>query len=454
MQSRARWLIVVVGLAVVGVALRLTVLRPEVVQVEVARVETGVVEESVTNSRAGTVKARRRARLSPQLGGLVAGLPFGRGDRVPAGAVLLRLDASVQQAQLALAREDTRTAQAHADEACLAADLAVKELRRGTALQADGIASEQNLDSLTSSRDRSAATCRAARAAVDQTAARVRVVEAELALSEVRAPFAGVLAEVSTEVGEWITPAPPGVPIPPVLDLIDPASLYVSAPIDEVESERLQVRQEVRVTVDTRPGLRLAGSVVRVAPFVLDALEQNRTVEIEVELTDPGAAAGLLPGLSADVEVIIDRRDQVLRLPHLGDRRGWQGSGARSWPAGRARRRHRDAELAVHRGEGRPRCRRPGGDEPGLDGGHGRRPGAGAGRAVIELAGVWRTFEVGDARGARAPERELRHRGRRARGADRPVRFRQVDDAAHPGLPRPADRRAAMSSRGARSGPP
>ena len=54
---------------------------------------------------------------------------------------------------------------------------------------------------------------------------------------------------------------------------------------------------------------------MRVAPFVLDALEQNRTVEIEVELTDPAAAAGLLPGLSADVEVIIDRRDQVLRLP-------------------------------------------------------------------------------------------------------------------------------------------
>ena len=59
MQSRARLLIVVVGLAVAGVALRLTVLRPEVVQVEVARVEAGVVEESVTNSRAGTVKARR-----------------------------------------------------------------------------------------------------------------------------------------------------------------------------------------------------------------------------------------------------------------------------------------------------------------------------------------------------------------------------------------------------------
>ncbi|MCU0292167.1 MAG: efflux RND transporter periplasmic adaptor subunit [Thermoanaerobaculaceae bacterium] len=361
MRSRARWLIVAGGVALTAVALRLTVLRPEVVQVEVARVEAGVVEESVTNSRAGTVKARRRARLSPQTGGVVAELPFRRGDRVPAGAVVLRLDASVQQAQLTLAREDTRTARAHADEACLAAELAIRELGRGTALQADGIASEQHLDTLASSRDQTAAACRAARAAVDQSAARVRVVEAELALSEVRAPFGGVLAEVSTEVGEWLTPAPPGVPIPPVLDLIDPTSIYVSAPIDEVESERLQLGQEAGVTVDTRPGLRLPGRVARVAPFVLDALEQNRTVEIEVELTDPGATAGLLPGLSADVEVIIDRRDRVLRLPTsaiaeggkvlLLDR-GWLAervvvAGMRNWLFTEVRDGLRDGDLVV-----------------------------------------------------------------------------------------------------------
>jgi HlyD family secretion protein len=55
--------------------------------------------------------------------------------------------------------------------------------------------------------------------------------------------------------------------------------------------------------------------VVRVAPYVLDIETQNRTVEIEVELEDEELSSQLLPGTSADVEVILDVRDDVLRIP-------------------------------------------------------------------------------------------------------------------------------------------
>jgi HlyD family secretion protein len=105
------------------------------------------------------------------------------------------------------------------------------------------------------------------------------------------------------------------VPIPPVIDLLDPGSIYVSAPIDEVDAERVHPGQAVRITVDSRPGASFAGRVTRVAPYVLDDLEQNRTVEVEAEPDEPQAAAGVLPGTSADVEVILDRREDVLRLP-------------------------------------------------------------------------------------------------------------------------------------------
>ena len=126
---------------------------------------------------------------------------------------------------------------------------------------------------------------------------------------------ASATSGVSTEVGEYITPSPPGLPIPPVIDLLDPASIYVSAPIDEVDAERILVGQAVRVTVDSRSDQTFAGTVARVAPYVLDVLEQNRTVEVEVELDDAQAMKGVLPGTSADVELILDRRDDALRIP-------------------------------------------------------------------------------------------------------------------------------------------
>jgi HlyD family secretion protein len=315
MRRIPRWLLVVLAVVAAVVALRLLVFRPSPVPVEVARVEAGTVEEVITNTRAGTVKARRRAKLSPQIGGRVTELPYRKGAAVETGALLLRLDDSVQTAQVRLAQEQVRTAESQASEACLAADLAEKELKRGKALSVDGITSQQDLDTLESNRDRTRASCQAALAARDQAHAQVGVARAELALTVVRAPFAGVIADCSTEVGEWITPAPPGVPIPAVLDLIDPGSVYVSAPIDEVDSKRVHAGQEVRVTVDSLPGKKLAGRLARVAPYVLDVLEQNRTVEVEVDLLDTAVSTTLLPGTSADVEVILARRESVPRIP-------------------------------------------------------------------------------------------------------------------------------------------
>jgi HlyD family secretion protein len=314
-MKTTRWLIVILVVAAIAVTLRLTVLAPAVVEVRTAMVEAGVVEETVTNTRAGTMKVRRRAKLSPQMGGLVVELPHREGAVVSAGDLLLKLDDRAQQAGLEVARRELSSSTALAEEACLAAELAEKELGRVEALHGRGIASDQNLDLLVTERDRSRAACAAASAAVGLSRASIAVAQVQVEFTEVRAPFAGTVAELTTEVGEWITPAPPGVPIPPIIDLLDQASLYVSAPIDEVDAERLRVAQPARVTVDSRPDASYSARTVRVAPYVLDDLEQNRTVEIEVEFEDSEQLAGVLPGTSADVEVILDRRDEALRIP-------------------------------------------------------------------------------------------------------------------------------------------
>lgn len=310
-----RWAILLAALGVVGLILKVTVFRDPGPEVKVARAELGPVEEIITNTRAGTVKARLRAKLSPQQGGRVTALPHRKGSRVAAGDLLLQLDDSVQRAQLGLAEEQVRTAGARTREACLAADLAEKELARGRALAGDGVLSPQALDTLQSARDRAAATCQAMAAVLEEARAQVRLARAQLDLTRIRAPFAGIVAECAGEVGEWITPSPPGIPIPAVIDLLDPASLYVSAPVDEVDSQRVRAGMPVRIAVDSRPGEKLPGRLDRVAPYVLDLQEQNRTVEVEASPEDPATARGFLPGTSCDVEVVVARREGVLRIP-------------------------------------------------------------------------------------------------------------------------------------------
>jgi HlyD family secretion protein len=283
--------------------------------VEVATVTRGRVEQTVTNSRAGTVKARRRAKLSPQEGGRVIALPKRKGDRVQAGEVLLELDKSVALARLDLAKRELESGAAEGRRACLAAERSGRELERNRRLATEGIVSHDLLDQMDSAARTALAACDAARASEERARASVELAQAQLAYMTLRAPFDGVIAELSIEVGEWSTPSPPVIQVPSVIDVIDTSSIYVSAPMDEVDSARLAVGLPARVAIDSHPGTRFPGHVVRVGSYVLDVEEQNRTVEIEVELDDPALAATLLPGTSADVEVILEVHENVLRIP-------------------------------------------------------------------------------------------------------------------------------------------
>jgi HlyD family secretion protein len=304
-----------VVVAVGAIALRYTVFRPDPVPVRVAAVEVARVESTITNSKAGTVKARRRAQISAEVGGRVVGLTHAEGDHVEEGEPLVLLDDATPRAQLRLAQQGLRVAQAAASEACISRDRARRELERKRSLAQEAVISEDVLDALESAYQAAKAACEARRAEVDRAQAQIAASEAELAKFVIRAPFGGVIAEQDVERGEWITPSPPLLTAPPVVDVIDPSSLYVSAPMDEVDSAKIRVGQSVKVTVDSHPGETFPARVARVAPYVLDVEAQNRTVEIEVEFEDPRVAATLLPGTSADVEVVLEVREDVLRVP-------------------------------------------------------------------------------------------------------------------------------------------
>jgi HlyD family secretion protein len=311
-----RWL-VWTGVVAAGVAAVLwaTVLAPKPIPVKVVAVTRGRVESTVTNTKAGTVRARRRAALSPQVGGEVVEVTHREGEAVKRGDVLVRLDDKTERAQLQLAQESARAAEALQQQSCIQRDRAQRELARKRELAAEHIVSVDLLDSLQSAYDAANASCNAAAAEAGRARAQIDAIAVELDKLVLHAPFDGVLAEVDVEVGEWITPSPPLIPVPAALDIIDPTSLYVSAPMDEVDSAAIHTGQRASISVDSRPGEHFAGRVVRVAPYVLDVEAQNRTVEIEVELDDAAVSSQLLPGTSADVEVVLDAREGVLRVP-------------------------------------------------------------------------------------------------------------------------------------------
>lgn len=308
-------LLITLLLAAAGAALWWALSRPQPVAVRIAEVERGRVEEIVSNTRAGTVKACRRARLAPGIGGQMARLEVHEGDRVEPGQLLLALWNRDLAARVQLAEREAEAGEASARAACLNAEQAEREAARQQKLKQRRMASEEAVDRAQTAAEAGRADCEAARANARVAAARVGVAQAELERTRLIAPFAGVVAEVSGELNEYVTPSPPGIPTPPAVDLIDDSCFYISAPIDEVDAARVRLGFEARVTLDAYGEREFLGVVRRIAPYVLDQEKQARTVEVEVVIAEPPRDPPLLAGYSADVEIVTAARDDTLSIP-------------------------------------------------------------------------------------------------------------------------------------------
>lgn len=289
--------------------------RTKPVEVSVKPVETGNVEQTVANTRAGTVKACRRAKLSPGIGGQIATMDIKEGDLVKAGVMLLELWNKDLRADIALNESETIASLANARAACFQADVADREAKRLLQLKGTGAVSEESVDKSVTVAQAKKADCESANAMAKVSSARTDVARSRLERTQLIAPFAGVVAEINGELNEYVTPSPPGIPTPPAVDLIDNSCFYVAAPIDEVDAPKIIIGKTARVSMDAFGTRDFPGRVRRIAPYVLDQEKQARTVEVEIAFSNKEDISQLLAGYSADVEIILDSHENALRIP-------------------------------------------------------------------------------------------------------------------------------------------
>jgi len=289
--------------------------RPKPIPVALKEVTEGKVEATLANTRAGTIEACLRTKLSTIIGGRIEYLGVKEGDKVKKGQLLLKLWNDDQQAQAALSQTQIVLAGNRSEEVCIAAVNAEKEAKRQAELRDRGFVSSSREEAARTDAEVRRASCNTAKADVSQAEAKLKATKVEQGRVALYAPFDGTVAKIVGELGEYSTPSPPGVPTPPAIDLIDDSCLYVKAPMDEVDAPKITAGQTVRVTLDALPGKMLPGKVRRVAPYVSAVEKQARTVDIEVDFDQPEAAGKLLVGYSADVEIILAGRDKVLRIP-------------------------------------------------------------------------------------------------------------------------------------------
>lgn len=226
----------------------------------------------------GTFVAINGVEISPETSGLVKEIHFKSGEVVEQGKLLVKLDDSVDQADLKNNEAALKLAQLNFD--------------RLQKLYEKGATSSSDLDSVR-------AKLQQAHAAVDKT-------QALIAQKNIRAPFTGKIGIRSVNLGQFVTP---GTTILASLQSLDP--LYIRFYLPEQDLKLLHENQETRLHVEAYPNEVFKGTITAINSTV-----DPKSHTIQVQATVPNKSLKLYPGIFADIDVMLPQQQSVITVPH------------------------------------------------------------------------------------------------------------------------------------------
>jgi HlyD family secretion protein len=306
-------------------------------QFRTAKVERGTLTATVAAS--GTLAATVQVQVSSQVSGQIREVLADFNSEVRKGQVIARLDpetyeyrvrqaeadveaaraqVGVQQATVAARRTDVLRSSINLDEARRDVDRKTELVARNfiSAVERDKADAlyrtiEQELASTRAQVDLAEAQVRNARSTVQQREAQLASARVDLGRTVIRAPVDGVVIKRSIEPGQTVAVSLAA----PELFLIaqNLRDMQVEVSIDEAEVSRLRVGQRASFTVDAFPGRTFEGIVKQVRKASKN--EQN-VITYTAVVSAENDSLSLLPGMTANVRVITDVRQDVLKVPN------------------------------------------------------------------------------------------------------------------------------------------
>ncbi|AWV08149.1 efflux RND transporter periplasmic adaptor subunit [Marilutibacter maris] len=274
-----------------------------------AQVEQGSIRVGI--SATGSLSAISTVDVGSQISGQVTEVLADYNDHVDKGQVIARIDPSTYQAQIA--QGDASVASARASLATAQAALANAEAdyRRKSALVGRQLVARSDADLALAARDQALAQVASARAQIDQQIASTRTARLNLDRTVIRSPVDGVVLTRSIEPGQTVAASLQA----PVLFQIaeDLSKMEIVLAIDEADIGQVKPGQAVAFTVDAFPDRRFRGEVQQVR---LSATNTSNVITYPVVVSVDNREQLLLPGMTANAEIEVESRDDVLRVPN------------------------------------------------------------------------------------------------------------------------------------------
>ena len=272
-----------------------------------AQVERGDIRVAI--SATGTLAAISTVDIGSQISGQVTDVLVDFNDRVSRGQVIARIDPSTFQAQIVQGAASVASARASLATAQAAQRNAEADYGRKSQLAGQQLVARSDADLARAARDQASAQVNGARAQINQQIASTQTARLNLERTVIRSPVDGVVLTRTIEPGQTVAASLQS----PVLFQIaeDLAQMEIVLAIDEADIGQVKAGQAVSFGVDAFPERRFRGKVLQLR---LSATNTNNVITYPVVVSVDNTDQSLLPGMTANAEIEVSRRDDVLRV--------------------------------------------------------------------------------------------------------------------------------------------
>ena len=286
------------------------------------RIETVGREDLVaTVTASGQIQPKTSVAISADITGRIIEIPVEEGDFVQRGQLLLRIDPSLFDAQVARAEASVSSAAASALQARASRDQAKRaydwfaSLRR----QDPNLVSDEELETSQTNLEVAEAIANSANHQVDQARAGLTDTQEQLAKTVLRAPMSGEVTRLAVEVGEVAVPGTFSRETALLMTISDLSVIQVNVRVDETDVVRLHMGDSTEVSIDAFPDTTFSGRVTKIAKSSVQGASAlgttNQAVDYDVEITIDDPPVEVRPDLSATAKIVTATRDSVLSIP-------------------------------------------------------------------------------------------------------------------------------------------
>ncbi|MDD4102071.1 MAG: efflux RND transporter periplasmic adaptor subunit [Kiritimatiellae bacterium] len=277
------------------------------IQYRTATIERGTVVQEIRAT--GTVQPIKEVEVGTQVNGRIIRLDADFNSLVKAGQIVALIDPDVYEANHAKDQAQLKSNEANLEQTKIKLALAEKDLFRKSELASRKMMSQAELDTAQAERDALAAQVKIAEAAVEQLKAVVKQSRTNLEYCTIRSPVDGVVISRNVDEGQTVVSSMNAQQLFKIAT--DLGRIQVEASIPEADVGQVKTNQTVTFTVDAyRDSFRGAVKQIRLSAATVQNVV---TYPVIVEADNPEEK--LFPGMTANINVEIDREEHALLVP-------------------------------------------------------------------------------------------------------------------------------------------